>query len=80
MRIAPVPGYTAVKLDEARRSIRLPAGVQLDLGATAKALAADMAAEAARTAAGCGVLVGLCGDIAVAGEAPPGRLGDPRHR
>ena len=46
--------------------------MQLDLGATAKALAADMAAEAAAAAAGCGVLVGLCGDIAVAGSPPDG--------
>ena len=48
----------------------LPAGVALDLGATAKALAADRAARAARHAAGCGVLVSLGGDIAVAGPAP----------
>ena len=36
-----------------------PRGVNLDLGATAKALAADRAAAAARAAAGCGVLVVL---------------------
>jgi len=72
VRIEPVPGYTVVRLDEPNSSIRLPAGAQLDLGATAKALAADSAAAAARAAAGCGVLVGLCGDIAVAGEAPEG--------
>ena len=72
VRIEPVPGYAVVKLDEANSSIRLPRGTQVDLGATAKALAADMAAAAARQAAGCGVLVGLCGDIAVAGEAPAG--------
>lgn len=72
VRIAPVPGYAVVKLDEPNCSIALPAGAQLDLGATAKALAADMAASAARTAAGCGVLVGLCGDIAVSGEPPEG--------
>ena len=70
VRIAPAPGYTAVKLDEAARSITLAAGVQLDLGATAKALAADMAAEAAAGATRTGVLVGLCGDIAVAGGPP----------
>jgi thiamine biosynthesis lipoprotein len=72
VRIEPVPGYAVVKLDEPNSSIRLPTGAQLDLGATAKALAADMAASAARAAAGCGVLVGLCGDIAVAGETPEG--------
>ena len=80
VRIAPAPGYTAVKLDEAARSITLAAGVQLDLGATAKALAADMAAEAAAGATRTGVLVGLCGDIAVAGSSARRRLADPRHR
>jgi FAD:protein FMN transferase len=70
VRIAPAPGYTAVKLDDTSRSIMLGAGVQLDLGATAKALAADMAAEAAAGATRTGVLVGLCGDIAVAGSPP----------
>jgi thiamine biosynthesis lipoprotein len=70
VRIEPVPGYAVVKLDEPNCSITLPAGAQLDLGATAKALAADTAASAARAAAGCGVLVGLCGDIAVAGDPP----------
>jgi thiamine biosynthesis lipoprotein len=72
VRIEPVPGYAVVRLDEPNCSIRLPAGAQLDLGASAKALAADAAASAARAAAGCGVLVGLCGDIAVAGEPPEG--------
>jgi thiamine biosynthesis lipoprotein len=72
VRIAPVPGYTVVKLDEPNCSITLPAGALLDLGATAKALAADAAASAARAAGGCGVLIGLCGDIAVAGEPPEG--------
>lgn len=72
VRIEPVPGYAVVSLDEHNLTIRLPAGVQLDLGATAKALAADMAAAAAGTAAGCGVLVGLCGDIVLAGHAPEG--------
>jgi thiamine biosynthesis lipoprotein len=72
VRIEPVPGYRVVRLDDANSSVRLPHGVQLDLGATAKALAADIAAANARAAAGCGVLVGLCGDISVAGEAPEG--------
>lgn len=70
VRIEPAPGYSGVKLDEGTHSVTLAAGVQLDLGATAKALAADMAAAAASAAAGCGVLVGLCGDIATAGLAP----------
>jgi FAD:protein FMN transferase len=68
-----IPGWQAVQFDPARRSVRVPPGVELDLGATAKALAADLAAEAAlKAAAGGGVLVSLGGDIAVAGEPPPG--------
>jgi thiamine biosynthesis lipoprotein len=61
-----------VELDEERATVRVPPGVELDLGATAKALAADRGARAAHAASGCGVLVALGGDIAVAGEAPPG--------
>ncbi len=70
LRIAPVPGHGAVRTDAESRTITLPAGVTLDLGATAKALAADMAAQAAAQAAGCGVLVSLLGDVAVVGPAP----------
>jgi thiamine biosynthesis lipoprotein len=44
--------------------------VRLDLGATAKALASDRSADAAAATAGCGVLVSLGGDIAIAGQAP----------
>ena len=62
----------SVELDEERATVRVPPGVELDLGATAKALAADRGARAAHAAAGCGVLVALGGDIAVAGEPPPG--------
>jgi thiamine biosynthesis lipoprotein len=65
-------GWRAVTLDRQSASIRAPRGVRLDLGATAKAWAADRAAEAAAQAAGCGVLVSLGGDIATSGPAPPG--------
>jgi thiamine biosynthesis lipoprotein len=71
-RIERVSGYRAVKVDEVACSVELPRGVCLDLGATAKALAADMAAVAAASAAGCGVLVALCGDVAAAGASPAG--------
>lgn len=68
-----VPGWRAVRYDEATRTLRLPRGVELDLGSTAKALAADLAAAAALEAAGGGgVLMSLGGDIAVAGESPAG--------
>jgi len=49
-----------------------PAGVRLDLGATAKAVAADQAAALVAESTGSGVLVGLGGDIATAGPAPEG--------
>jgi FAD:protein FMN transferase len=68
-----VPGWTKVLLDPARRAVRLPRGVRLDLGATAKALGADRAAVAAASGVpDVGLLVNLGGDIATAGPAPPG--------
>lgn len=66
------PAWPQISLDRARSTIRLPAGVKLDLGATAKAWAADRAAAAAALAAACGVLVSLGGDIATRGDAPAG--------
>jgi len=66
------PDWRTVLLDEARRTVRVPEGVELDLGASAKALAADRAAGRARAATGVGILVSLGGDIAVAGEPPAG--------
>ncbi len=65
-------GWRAVALDRATRSIRIPSTVRLDLGATAKAWAADRAAAAAAAAGGCGALVSLGGDIATSGPAPTG--------
>jgi thiamine biosynthesis lipoprotein len=66
-----VPCWDTIELDEDAASVRVPDGVELDLGATAKALACDRAAAAAAAVAG-GVLVGLGGDISVAGETPTG--------
>ena len=70
--LAAAPGWRGVRLDVATRSVTVPRGVELDLGATAKALAADRAAAAAARATGAGVLVSLGGDIALAGAAPAG--------
>ena len=67
-----VPGWREVELDEAAGLVSLPSGTRLDLGATAKAWAADRAAARIAGELGCGVLVNLGGDIAVAGAAPPG--------
>ena len=54
------------------RVVTVPHGVVLDLGATAKAVAADRCAARAHYATGSGVLVNLGGDIATAGPAPEG--------
>ncbi|MDX6691871.1 MAG: FAD:protein transferase [Solirubrobacteraceae bacterium] len=68
-----VPGWRTVRVDPARGRARVERGVALDLGATAKALAADRAAvAAAQCAPGASVLVNLGGDIATAGPPPPG--------
>ena len=76
-RRSPAGGRSSSTRD--RRTIRVPAGVELDLGATAKALAADRARRRGRRRRGCGVLVCLGGDVAVAGEPPAaaGRCGSP---
>jgi thiamine biosynthesis lipoprotein len=66
------PGWRSVEVDADRSRIRIPRGVRLDLGATAKAFASDRSARAAAAATGTGVLVSLGGDIAVAGPPPPG--------
>ncbi|MEV6493867.1 FAD:protein FMN transferase, partial [Actinoplanes sp. NPDC051633] len=52
--------------------LTVPDGVLLDLGATAKAVAADRAAARVAEQLGVGVLVALGGDIATAGPAPRG--------
>lgn len=72
LTVRQIPGWRQVRFDERRRLLRLPPGVRLDLGATAKAWAADRAATAISAAVGCGVLVSLGGDVAVAGQPPAG--------
>jgi thiamine biosynthesis lipoprotein ApbE len=64
------PSWKDIRLDRGSRRLTVPPGVRLDLGATAKARAADRAAARLAEHLGCGVLVGLGGDIAVGG-APP---------
>ena len=70
--LGPVAGYEHVQLDPADRTVRIPRGVRLDLGSTAKALASDRAASRIAAAVGSGVLVSLGGDVAVAGPPPAG--------
>jgi thiamine biosynthesis lipoprotein len=61
-----------VELDEVERTLLIPPGIELDLGATAKAWAADRAAARIAETTGCGALVSLGGDVAVAGPPPEG--------
>jgi thiamine biosynthesis lipoprotein len=70
--LSPAPGWQQVRLDARSRLLWLPAGIRLDLGATVKAWAADRCAGRLAGTLRCGVLVGLGGDIAVAGRVPPG--------
>ena len=67
-----VGGWQSVRFDPGARTVRVPRGVMLDLGATAKAWVADRAASAASQAGECGALVSVGGDIAVSGQAPAG--------
>jgi thiamine biosynthesis lipoprotein len=70
VRVAKASGWRRVRVDRDRGVVQIPFGTLLDLGATAKALTADRAADRAAEAAGCGVLVSLGGDLATAGQAP----------
>ena len=68
----PASGWWTVELDRARRTVRIPPGTRLDLGASAKALVTDRAANRIAAVTGAGVLVSVGGDVAVAGDAPDG--------
>jgi thiamine biosynthesis lipoprotein len=64
------PTWRDVHLDG--RRLTMPAGVLLDLGATAKARTADLCATEIAARFGCGVLVSIGGDLRTAGTVPPG--------
>ncbi len=72
IRLERVPGWQVLALDPGVSSVRVPRGIEIDLGSTGKALAADLAAAAAHEATGSGALVSIGGDIAIAGETPAG--------
>jgi thiamine biosynthesis lipoprotein len=80
--LVPASGWRSVRLDRARRLVSVRAGTELDLGATAKAFAADRIARAVADEVGGPALVNLGGDVAVRGAPPEGwpvRVTD-RHR
>ena len=64
------PGWTRVILDG--RRLVVPADLGLDLGATAKAVAVDLAAERVAATLGCSVLVNIGGDLRTSGSPLPG--------
>ncbi len=68
------PGHrwSRIRLDRRAGLLTVPRGVELDLGATAKAWTADLAARTFADRYGTGVLVELGGDLAVAGPAGDG--------
>jgi thiamine biosynthesis lipoprotein ApbE len=70
--VARTADWRDVEFDAQDRTVRMPAGVGLDLGATAKAWAADRCAARLTAQLGCGVLVSLGGDVALAGTPPEG--------
>jgi thiamine biosynthesis lipoprotein ApbE len=72
VRVERAAGWRAIDVDAAARRVRLPRGVELDLGATAKAFAADRAAVRIASATGAGVIVNLGGDCSIAGPPPVG--------
>lgn len=83
VRVFRTPDWRAVRLDD--HTLTVPDGVLLDLGATAKAVAADRAAAQVSRRLDTGIMMALGGDIATAGPAPQGgwrvlvqdRPGDP---
>jgi len=72
LAVAAGASWRQVRLDAAHGLLSLPPGSWLDLGATAKAWAADRAAASIAARLGCGVLISLGGDVAACGDAPSG--------
>jgi len=64
------PGWATVEHDRGNRTVSLPDGASIDVGAVGKGWAADRAAEVAAREVGGGVLVACGGDVAVCGESP----------
>nr|WP_272917781.1 FAD:protein FMN transferase [Nocardioides flavescens] len=67
---AVLPDWRLVEVDHAGGRLRVPEGLALDLGATAKAWTADEAAARVHDLLGRPALVAVGGDLAVAGEHP----------
>jgi thiamine biosynthesis lipoprotein len=70
--LGPVVGFGHIHCETRTRSVRIPRGVHLDLGSSAKALVVDRSAARIADHLQTGVLVSVGGDVAVAGPPPPG--------
>jgi thiamine biosynthesis lipoprotein len=70
--LRPAPGFWRLMLDQHDHTVVIPHGVEVDLGASAKAWAADRAARSCAAQLNGGFLVNLGGDIAISGEIPAG--------
>jgi FAD:protein FMN transferase len=86
----PSPGCRGMRVtvDELGGTVRLPAGVGLDLGGIGKGYAADQVVYELRQQGASGALVNLGGDVRVSGTSPEGGewsvgvtdpFGDPDH-
>jgi thiamine biosynthesis lipoprotein len=67
---AAVPGWRSITIDPVTDRVEVPQGCLLDLGASAKAHAADVLAQRLAARLPGGFLVNLGGDIALSGQAP----------
>lgn len=70
--VLPRRDWRDVRLDVASGLLTVPAGTALDLGSSAKAYTADLAANHLSRRYSTAVLVELGGDLAVAGDRPDG--------
>ena len=71
VRVAGVPHWHTVHLNLSGRRVSVAPGTLLDLGASAKAYAADSIAALLAESLPGGFAVNLGGDVAVSGELPP---------
>jgi len=69
-RPGPSPGCARVELDPRLRSVRVPAGVHLDVSGIGKAFACDLVAADLLQGGAAGVLVSIGDDVRVGGEPP----------
>lgn len=67
----PAPGPTGIEIDHDMLRIRLHDGTGFDPGGIGKGLAADLVASETVEAGAAAAIVGIGGDVRIAGSAPP---------